>query len=428
MIRYPSGPIRTRAPWGQSFGVGWDAVSQWAAQLAVACAEFGVPESRAASHVAIESQGVRTAVQRNQRFGDTFGLMQVNPRVWQALIERLAGRAFKSADEAGQALIDAPSLALRAGCGVLRSGFDQHGDWDRASSAFFLGNPDWRGEDSENGNTGPAYRTSLTGLMAELEEPMANPLAFRVALIPATNYNRPQTALNAGGPRYVTVHETGNTNTGANAEMHRRFTHEGGGTESVSFHEVVDDREAIQLLPFTEVGWHAGDGCDNRQTDLGCFDSIAIETCVNRDGNWEQTLRNLIALIAKNIRETPSLSADRIRQHNAWSGKNCPERIRREGRWDWLVSEVRRELTGAPAPTFQGLPAWLPADYFKTAFPSADPNGVVTKKVIEIVRDTQRVPIFLGKLDVAANRNLWRFDHFTVLNEGSKVWREGEAA
>lgn len=300
---------------------------------------------------------------------------------------------------------------------------------DLSTLAAFIG----RYAPWSDGNNPDDYGRKAAALINQLplleeETPMPSPLAFRVALIPAGNYNRPQDAINAGGPRYVTVHETGNTNVGANAEMHRRFTHEGGGTESVSFHEVVDDREAIQLLPFNEIGWHAGDGCDSRQNDFGCFDSIAIETCVNSDGNWEQTLRNLILLIAKNIRETPTLSADRIRQHNAWSGKNCPQKIRSQGRWDWLVSEVKRELAGAPAPAFQGLPDWLPADYFKVVFPSADPNGVVTRKVIEVITDTKRAPIFLGKLDVGSNRNVWQFDHFTLFNDGGKVWQEGKAA
>lgn len=429
-LTFPSGPIRTLCPEGGSCGIEWSAIAKWKDQIEGAASEFDVPAERIAATIVIESRGNRDAVQQNNQNGWSYGLLQVVPRWWKALIETLAGKSFANEHAAGQAMIDAPSLALRAGAAVLRRYFEDHGDWDKASSAFFLGNPDWRGADTENGNTGAAYRASLGGLMEELSmtDPFPVTVPYRVSLIPASNYNRPQDPMNAGGPRYLTVHETGNTNAGANAEMHRRFTHQGGGPENVSFHLVVDDVEAIQLLPFSEIGWHAGDGCDSRQSDLGCFDSIAIETCVNRDGNWEQTLRNLIRLCAKTIRENPSLSGDRIRQHNAWSGKNCPERIRREGRWDWLVSEVRRELAGAPAPGFVGLPAWLPADYFRVAFPSADPNGVVTKAVIEVVQATDRVPWFVGKSDVAPGKNLWRFDGFTLLNDGNKVWREGEAA
>lgn len=86
------------------------------------------------------------------------------------------------------------------------------------------------------------------------------------------------------------------------------------------------------------------------------------------------------------------------------------------------------ETPTTPAPEFPSLPAWLPADYLRIAFPLADPKGVVTKKVIEVATGTKRVPVFLGKLDVGNNRNIWQFDHFTLLNDGGKVWREGEAA
>lgn len=189
-IVYPVGPVRTIAPWGKPFGIDWSAISQWASQLADACTEFAVPEERAAGHVTIESQGKRTALQINQRYGNTYGLMQVNPLYHQGLIESLAGGRFTSADEAGQALIDAPSLALRVGCGVLRRYFDQYHDWDQASSAFFLGNNRWDGADSENGNTGPQYRTSLNGLIDELtavaeEETPVSDLVFKTLKPPA---------------------------------------------------------------------------------------------------------------------------------------------------------------------------------------------------------------------------------------------------
>jgi hypothetical protein len=204
-----------------------------------------------------------------------------------------------------------------------------------------------------NDRQAPSINRSIAAALLRYErwfprkEPAPSDLPYRVAFIPAGNRNRPGTAMNSGGPRYITVHETGNPGVGTDAENHRVFTHKGGGSESVSFHLVVDDREAIQLLPFTEIGWHAGDGCDSRADDLGCFDSIAIETCVNSDGNWEQTLRNLILLLVKLIRENPGLSVERIRQHNGWSGKNCPRRIRESGRWDWVLAEVKRELADA---------------------------------------------------------------------------------
>jgi hypothetical protein len=173
--------------------------------------------------------------------------------------------------------------------------------------------------------------------------PPPSPWSFRQGIIPRTNRNRPGRAMN---PTWITIHETGNSTVGANAEMHRRFLQQGGGQESVSFHLVVDDKEAVQLLPFTEIGYHAGDGCDDFVNDHGCFRSIAIETCVNADGNWEQTLRNLVKTAAKLIRDDPELSVERIAQHNRWSQKNCPARIRAQGRWQSLITQIDLAVRG----------------------------------------------------------------------------------
>jgi hypothetical protein len=278
MIRYPAGPVRTLAPWGVAFDIGWDQISQWAAQLAVACDEFAVPEARAAGHVTIESQGKRTARQVNQRYGDTFGLMQVNPRYHQALIERLAGRRFASTEAAGQALIDDPQLALRAGCGVLRGYCDEHGSWDQASSAFFLGNPRWEGEDSENGNTGPRYRAALNGLIDELEAVnMPDPLNWdpipwpkmRDAIVQKPGEGAGFYRVAARGPRIVGScnHITDGVPSGDQIEWYRRFFSTGGERQWDALTDVVIARNGeIGLLNDwrdpnrggTRAGWANG--------------------------------------------------------------------------------------------------------------------------------------------------------------------------
>jgi len=181
---------------------------------------------------------------------------------------------------------------------------------------------------------------------------------FRASIIPATNDNRPGTLLSRF-PTYITIHETANFGVGNGAEMHRKFTHNGGGPENVSFHFVVDDKEAIQLLPVTEIGWHAGDGCDEYpdgvgHDDTGCFSSVAIEMCVNSDGNFDQTMRNTATLIAKIIMSDEDVvgfftmknrfSENRIAQHNAWSGKDCPHTLRSEGLWNKFLGYVDEAL------------------------------------------------------------------------------------
>jgi hypothetical protein len=178
------------------------------------------------------------------------------------------------------------------------------------------------------------------------------PLATRVSLIPEQNSNRSRLASTAEGRKWITVHETGNTRIGANAEMHRQWVHGkdgygGGGHatyEGVSFTWVVDDREAIMLVPRNERTWQASDG----STGIG-NSSESVETCINADGNWAQTRENLARLIARIIVEDTNRSPSRIAQHFDWARdqKNCPTFLRANGgaHWRELNTRVQAILT-----------------------------------------------------------------------------------
>ena len=163
----PLGPILTQAPWG-SFGIDWAEINRWDDAIDRASSETGVPSELIKAHIVVESSGQPDAIQRNDANGWSFGLMQVVPRWWKSTILQLAGRrdTGQSEREVGQLLLDDPTLAVRAGAAVLKSVFD--GNWDRASSRFFLGNPDWNGHDLVNFQTGQQYKAMLEGLIGEI--------------------------------------------------------------------------------------------------------------------------------------------------------------------------------------------------------------------------------------------------------------------
>lgn len=168
--------------------------------------------------------------------------------------------------------------------------------------------------------------------------------ADKVSIMPKNMPNRPEIKLVGGKPEFITIHETGNPKPGANAEMHRKFVHNGGGEHEVSFHYVVDDKESIQLLPSDEVAWHAGDGPNGRGNNR----SIAIETCVNADGNFLQATVNLARLVGRLMREF-NIPISKVVQHNNWSGKDCPERLRLDG-WQELLAVIESQV---PDRTFE---------------------------------------------------------------------------
>lgn len=145
-------------------------------------------------------------------------------------------------------------------------------------------------------------------------------VAIKRQIVSAAVRNR-VTSGNNNPQNYITVHQTGNTRAGANAEMHARLQ-SGGNSRSASWHYQVDDKEAIQSFEHSAQCWAAGDGAGpgNRQ-------SVHVEICINSDGDYVQAVRNGAALV-KALMNQLSLPISRVNQHWDWSGKNCPQQIR----------------------------------------------------------------------------------------------------
>lgn len=148
------------------------------------------------------------------------------------------------------------------------------------------------------------------------------------SLIPSANVNRPD----AHQPEYITIHDTGNPSKGADAAAHSKYLN--GLKEKISWHYTVDDHCAYQHLPDWEGGFHAGDGSGD-----GNRKSIGIEMCVNQDGNYEQTLRNTAELV-RQLMGTYGIPLSHVVQHNHWNGKDCPQQLRKAGRWQEFLNMV----------------------------------------------------------------------------------------
>ncbi len=168
-------------------------------------------------------------------------------------------------------------------------------------------------------------------------------------LIPVSNGNRPRHALT---PTFITIHETANTSLGANAEMHARYVK--NPTTAASWHFTVDSGTTIyQHLPLNENGWHAGDG----RNGTGNRQSIGIEICVNRDGDFEKAKQNA-AILVRQLMDQFSISIENVVPHQRWSGKRCPANIINTGGIEAFrrlipanEAEAPVELPNEPAPT-----------------------------------------------------------------------------
>lgn len=141
----------------------------------------------------------------------------------------------------------------------------------------------------------------------------------------------------------LTIHQTGNPRKGANAAMHAKLQ---AGVYGASWHWSVDDKEAIQSFEHGYQCWHASDGRGE-----GNLNSIAIEGCINSDGDYVQTVKNMAELAAKILKDE-NLKLSDMKQHHDFdkkNRKNCPQQIR-EGKagidWNDFVAMVKAHLDG----------------------------------------------------------------------------------
>ena len=168
-------------------------------------------------------------------------------------------------------------------------------------------------------------------------------IPYSIQLVPKTaTGRRPQIPMT---PKYLTIHSTANT---ATAQNERDNIANNNPNLQVSFHIVVDDKEAIECIPLNEVAWHAGDGRGE-----GNMASISLEIC--EGGDREKTLRNAI-ILATSILKKYGWGVDNLKQHYNWSGKDCPRILRDTGRWDWFVNEIKKELDIMLKPMFKDVP------------------------------------------------------------------------
>lgn len=118
---------------------------------------------------------------------------------------------------------------------------------------------------------------------------------------------------------YVTYHNTDN-NASADAEVKniKRLDN----NAQVSFHVAVDEKEAVQVVPFNRNAWAAGDG-----NGSGNRKSIHVEICRNELGInnpiFKKCEDNAVEVCAHLLKEN-GLGIDRLKPHKYWSGKNCP--------------------------------------------------------------------------------------------------------
>lgn len=136
-------------------------------------------------------------------------------------------------------------------------------------------------------------------------------------------------------PEYITIHETANTAVGANDLAHANLQFNGNARDA-SWHFQIDEDSCYQSLPCNIAGMHAGDGWNG----TGNRKSIAIEICVNKDGNYEKAIKNAADLVSQLMKQY-NIPIEKVVPHRKWSGKNCPTKLL--PRWDEFIRSIGKE-------------------------------------------------------------------------------------
>lgn len=138
---------------------------------------------------------------------------------------------------------------------------------------------------------------------------------------------------NIGGYRnnvkYIVIHETGNSDVGADADMHSYYYQQ--NSRGASAHFTIDSNKVVQNVETNRIAYHVGDGFG--RNGITNTNSIGIEMCINEDGDFEETKQKTIELVSRLMYEF-NIHPDNIVTHQDASGKYCPETILGTGEWE----------------------------------------------------------------------------------------------
>lgn len=179
-------------------------------------------------------------------------------------------------------------------------------------------------------------------------------------LAPKGSACRPGYALK---PEYITIHNTGNTSKGSDADNHAKYLRGAGKDLYVSYHYAVDDKQAVLIIPENENAWHAGDG----KTGTGNRKSLAIEICENSDGDLKKATDNAVLLV-RELMKKYGIPISKVVQHKHWINKQCPRRLLAGEPYTWeaFLKKVQGNTPASTAKTFTvqvaaGTPIYKPA-------------------------------------------------------------------
>lgn len=141
-------------------------------------------------------------------------------------------------------------------------------------------------------------------------------------------------------PTAIIVHNTDNFSKTATAKAHAEGL-KNGYMQGMSWHVVVDDKEAYQCLPYNRGAWHIGVNYGNKTLfgKINNRNSVCVEMCVNAGYDYEKAFQNTVDVV-KQLMAKLKIPADKVYQHYDICNKYCPSQIRKRGDWNRFKSLI----------------------------------------------------------------------------------------
>lgn len=172
--------------------------------------------------------------------------------------------------------------------------------------------------------------------------------------IQVSNGNRITKNFRKGNNRrieYIVIHDTANTDEGADAKVH--FNYFNTNSRGASAHYVVDDHSIIQCVDDKNIAFHCGDskrGQYDRTISCSNNNSIGIEMCVNKDGSFKTTVQKTLYL-TKQLMMRYNIPLNRVIRHHDVTGKICPQQFQANNwrMWGYFKRDLQYLVQGSNA-------------------------------------------------------------------------------
>lgn len=153
-------------------------------------------------------------------------------------------------------------------------------------------------------------------------------------------------------PQFIVIHETDNYSVGAGAKRHAEAQSLGHLSTSVQYYagsdgiyQAAEHSDGTYSIGIEYGGDHSVHDANNRNT-------INIEICVNKDGDYMKARQNAIELV-KHLMKVTGIPAGRVIRHFDAKGKYCPRKMMDSPK---LWEDFKRQVAGQP-PAADGEPA-----------------------------------------------------------------------